>query len=102
MTGIDIPHTGNGSVGIVVSQALYTPRTGRQGRSWVAVVGEGRHPIAGVWGKDREPEPLPDCSEAGAGDKGFPCQSAAEWQDQRVAAQSGLVWVWSVWSAVLG
>ena len=102
MTGIDISRTyGNGSVGIVVLQALYTPRTGRQGRSWVAVVGEGRHPIAGVWGKDREPEPLPDCSEAEVGDKGFPCQSAG-WQHQRVAAQIGLVWVWSVWSAVLG
>ena len=76
MTGIDIPRTyGNGSVGIVVLQALLTPRTGGQGQSWAAVAGEGRHPIAGVWGKDREPELLPDCSEAEVGNKGFPCQS---------------------------
>ena len=27
MTGIDIPHTGNGSVGIVVLQVLHTPPT---------------------------------------------------------------------------
>ena len=51
MTGKDISHTyGNGSVGIVVLQALYTPRTGRQGQSRAAVAGGGRDPIVGEWG----------------------------------------------------
>ena len=80
MTGIDIPRTyGNGSVGIVVLQALHTPRTGRQGQSWAAVAGGERDPIAGAWGKDKEPGLLPDCSKAVIGDRRRPCQSAGRW-----------------------
>ena len=77
MMGIDILRTyGDGSVGIVVLQALHTPRTGRQGQSWAAVAGGGRDPIAGVWGRDKEPGLLPDCSKAVVGDRRCPCQSA--------------------------
>ena len=76
MMGIDILRTyGDGSVGIVALQALHTPRMGRQGQSWAAVAGGERDPIAGAWGKDKEPGLLPDCSEAEVGNKGFPCQS---------------------------
>ena len=78
MTGIDISRTyGNGSVGIVVLQALHTPRMGRQGLSRAAVVGGGRDPIVGEWGN--KPGLLPDCSKAVIGDRRRPCQSAGWW-----------------------